>query len=272
METGLTTQTQQPSPLADIRSMAMLAPAESMQQGLAEYAAKRRTFRDWLRHQMQEGVHFGFPPGCRAEDKGAAWQSKPSLYKAGAEFVVDLMGLRAEYASDETTWRMLGQPKDTYFRVCTLVSRQNGEVIGSGTGARKNGDKRMDTNASLKMADKSALVAAVLNAYGLSDLFTQDIEDQQQPNARPDARSDAPQQAARADRVTKDELTRLIEAWKARFTHGEDDAGLKAKFGLWVAETTNDHIKGTDALRLPAWDRDSWVYCLGSLDIEEVPY
>jgi hypothetical protein len=53
----------------------------------------------------------------------------------------------------------------------------NGFVAAEGTGARRVDQDRGDINKSLKMAEKSAHIDATLRVAGLSELFTQDIED-----------------------------------------------------------------------------------------------
>lgn len=65
---------------------------------------------------------------------------------------------------------------------CSLI-RQDGLVLGTGIGSCSSLESKYirsprDTeNTILKMAQKRALVAATLHAFGLSDRFTQDIED-----------------------------------------------------------------------------------------------
>jgi hypothetical protein len=50
-------------------------------------------------------------------------------------------------------------------------------VLGEGRGAGVAGVKRRDGNGAVKIAQKSAKIDAVINTLGLSDLFTQDLED-----------------------------------------------------------------------------------------------
>lgn len=218
------------SALSDLRSMAMAAPVDLMRQGLAEYEERRRAFRAWLQGQLKSGVHYGYPPGVsQSKQDDKKWRSKPSLYKAGAGFVADLMGLRAEFSTDVDTWRMLGEPKETLVRLCRLYSRATGELIGEGTGARKVGDKSMNLNASLKMADKSALVAAVINTYGLSDLYTQDIEDDPQPRREP------PATPATSRVVTFGELKELKTRWNELNPQHTKEPEIFNAFVQWAA-------------------------------------
>ncbi len=225
--------------LADLRSTAMNLPAERMQAALAEYADRRQSFRDWLLAQLVEGLHYGYVPGTEPKfdaagnmissrwDKKAndgrggyisqhvspkSWQAKRCLYKAGAEFIVDLMGVRGEYAADVAAWQQLGGQAGNFVIKCKLVSRATGEHVGEGIGARKVGTKGGDENNAVKMAQKSALVAAVLNSYGLSDLFTQDLDDKPPAHDNPEPNETAPRAKPRSERKTEPEVDPVLEA------------------------------------------------------------
>jgi len=66
---------------------------------------------------------------------------------------------------------------------CALMSRATGKIVGDGLGSCSTMESkyirhpRDMENTVLKMAEKRALIAATLNAFGLSDRFTQDVED-----------------------------------------------------------------------------------------------
>ena len=175
--------------------MQLLDP-EDQDKHLIKYWDNREYFRKWLLSKFEQGIHYGFPPGCEVKynDKGEVvvknkqgnwnvqnskqWQAKPSLYKAGAAFLKDLLRLRDEYESDAVAQTAL-QGQGTFIRVCRLFDKATNKFVGQGSGAYKVGNKNMDANAALKMADKNALTAAVLNTTAISDLFTQDIEDKE---------------------------------------------------------------------------------------------
>ena len=53
----------------------------------------------------------------------------------------------------------------------------NGFIAAEGTGARRIAQDNGDINKSLKMTEKSAHIDATLRVAGLSELFTQDLED-----------------------------------------------------------------------------------------------
>src|SRR5690606_25684207 len=70
-----------------------------------------------------------------------------------------------------------------YVVECRLVHRASGVTVGQGIGScssmeSKYIDRPRDSeNTILKMACKRAYIAATLNTHGLSDQFTQDMED-----------------------------------------------------------------------------------------------
>jgi hypothetical protein len=61
--------------------------------------------------------------------------------------------------------------------VCELIDRQ-GQVVGQGRGVAELRETSMTSaNMAVKLAEKRAYVDAVLRAAGLSQYFTQDLED-----------------------------------------------------------------------------------------------
>lgn len=153
---------------------------------------------------LQEGIDYGVVPGTG---------NKPALLKPGAERVCFAFGCAPryevvqreiehdrnvpwtkrkkvwrnqfkgdrEYSFQEESGNSLGLYR--YEIRCQLVRREDGAVVAEGLGScstmeSKYIDRPRDCeNTVLKMAQKRALVAAVLNGFGLSDRFTQDVED-----------------------------------------------------------------------------------------------
>ena len=258
----LTTQPPETGP-ADIRDAIMTADPETISQGLAMYSEKRLAFRTWLEGHLKEGVHYGFPPGCRRSTANEKeWISKPSLYKAGADLVCDLMQVRVEYATDMDAWKQLGEPVGTYVFRCMLKSRTTGELIAEGRGVRKVGEKGMKENASIKMAQKAAKVDAVLNGWGLSDLFTQDLEDMaKEEAAQPEHNANAPQVKGRGERVSGDELKHLHATWAA---DNPDAKSVDGAFRLWVQAVSG--VKADDCGNPDVWSKDQLNQCYANLD------
>lgn len=156
--------------------------------------------RTTIAHILQEGRDYGKIPGCG---------DKPAMLKPGAERATMAFGcysrfrvMQAEIDHDrEVPWSKTkkvwanGRPGGTetthgtsiglyrYVVECEIVHRESDTVVGScvascSTMESKYVDRPRDSeNTVLKMAEKRAHVGAVLNAFGLSEQFTQDIEE-----------------------------------------------------------------------------------------------
>jgi len=144
--------------------------------------------RTLVERALQKDRDYGVIPGTG---------SKPTLLKPGAERINAAFGavpkyhvIESEVDHDrEVQWSKRNGQTGTshglyrYVMACELIHRESGVAIGHGIGScstmeSKYVDRPRDSeNTVLKMAEKRALIAATLNAYGLSDQFTQDIED-----------------------------------------------------------------------------------------------
>lgn len=101
-------------------------------------------------------------------------QGKKSLAKGGAEKIASIFGWQAEFTKD-------GDVIDS-FKIEGLIAyacnlSKVGTFVGQGRGAATLQKNSGDPNKTIKMAQKSAFIDAVLRASGLSDFFTQDLED-----------------------------------------------------------------------------------------------
>ena len=127
---------------------------------------------------LKRNTDFGVIPGTK----------QPSLFKAGAQKIANAFGLLQRFViesaiEDPTT------PVFFYRVRCELVKiAQDGTeyIFTTGHGSantmeRRNGRNSPwdSANATLKMAEKRALVAAVLSVSGLSDMFSQDLENEE---------------------------------------------------------------------------------------------
>jgi hypothetical protein len=131
----------------------------------------RQVIDEYIKNNMVEGKDFG------TINIGGK-QSKPSLFKPGAEKFCGLFKIRATFKKDLETVEMLGNKPGIVAYICELVDSR-GQIIGEGRGTSSvdpNG-KDFDVNKAVKIAEKRAQIDAVLRAGGLSDFFTQDMED-----------------------------------------------------------------------------------------------
>ena len=155
-----------------VRNAMMSLPVEQQQVLLDEHEARRINLRRWLFGQMKRGVHYGDVPGVRKSACVDNWQSRPSLYKAGAELLGDLQGLRAEFTPEHIPGGF-GDGKLLFCFCCRLYDT-SGALVGEGRGAMGDGEKKMSGNSAIKMAQKRSHVDAIITTLGVSDLFTQD--------------------------------------------------------------------------------------------------
>jgi hypothetical protein len=145
-----------------------------VQQALQHYG----TLVDFVRSALQSNVDYGIVPGTK----------KPTLFKPGAEKLCRLFQLNPRFELTQKIEDWTGQahgldaPLFHYHYRCTLW--RNGEIIAEGEAScnshekkYKNGRVFDSVNTICKMAQKRALVAAVLVATGASEFFTQDMED-----------------------------------------------------------------------------------------------
>lgn len=182
---------------------------------------------------LKRGIDFGMI----RKKNGDAMTKNPTLFKSGAEKVAVAYGLCQRYTIESRI-------EDTehgffYFLVrCDLVKIVNGTeyVITSAYGSGNTREGRTGSqspydgaNSAIKMAQKRALVSAALSLGCVSDMFTQDIESDNEDgsaymtNKDPNAPITAAQvkffyAACSRHGLTKQEAKNLLKA------HGYDSA------------------------------------------------
>lgn len=154
------------------RTTTALTPVDDLEAALQVWTTQRAVVQRFLKQELKPNIDYYT---LRIGGK----ESKPSLSKAGAEKVMGWLKIQASFAPDTGTWEMLGRPSDLVCYVCILRTR-SGEIVGEGRGARSLKKDGGDVNKAIKMAEKSACVSAVLRTGCLSDVFTQDLEDQRE--------------------------------------------------------------------------------------------
>ena len=151
--------TQQPSGLSNTANNSMA----TFRRGVDNLLKKRDYFIQQVLPKLKENQDF-------YEIKG-----KKSLAKGGAEKLVTIYGYTADFEKDNETLAMLGAEAGLLAYVCNL--KMSGVVVGQGRGADTVARNQNDPNKAIKMAQKRAYVDAVIRTTGLSDIFTQDLED-----------------------------------------------------------------------------------------------
>ena len=175
-----------------LHSRLALTDPEVLKGQLAAYSAARKLFVDWLFSNLTAGVDYMLIH--RKIGRGQARQDcsqkqnrtgrgcekcggKATLCKPGSEKICGLLRLRPRFRKDDETWTMLGADSGTLAFVCELVNETSGSVVAEGRGCRTKAQDYDDINKTVKMVQKSAQTDAVLRCAGLSEVFTQDLED-----------------------------------------------------------------------------------------------
>lgn len=172
----------------------LIAPDIKNLEKFIEIEKKRRELlKKYISENLVEGVDYG-KIKITSSKTGQEYESKPTLFKAGSEKFMSLMHLRVTFKRDDETWEMSGKKPGLFCYVCFLLDSK-GNVVGEGRGSCDVQEKR-SANEAIKLAEKRAQLDAVLRTGGLSDFFTQDLED------LPEAKVIKPIQPATARQIT----------------------------------------------------------------------
>lgn len=136
---------------------------KDFQTGVDCLLDKRKYFMAKILPTLKEGIDFHVIKG------------KKSLSKSGAETLCSIYSLVASFTKDTETMESFKGVDDLVAYKCTLT--RGGEFCGEGRGASTLKQNNGDFNKTVKMAQKSAFVDGTIRSTGLSNLFTQDIED-----------------------------------------------------------------------------------------------
>jgi len=171
--------------------------ADNVPKQAEAYGKQRKSILDFVGSQLKENTDYGHPfPGS----------GKKSLLKPGAEKFCGLLQLEPVFVADTDTWQMMGGKDGMLVLICFLMSgdrktealhqlkelgmefkldiyRNLAAAEGRGAGNLEE-KKTMNENNLVKIVEKRALVDAVLRLAGLSELFTQDGEDEAQKESK----------------------------------------------------------------------------------------
>lgn len=178
------------APVEDAAALVLHDPA-ALAQRLATYGESRKLLLDWILSKLIAGIDYTLihrkigPRGQKTECPNVgnmvdrtcpACGGKSTLCKPGSEKICGLLQLRPTFRRDAETWEMLGSEPGVVALVCELVTA-SGAVVAEGRGARHRDMDYGDVNKTIKMTQKSGQTDAVLRLVGLSEIFTQDLED-----------------------------------------------------------------------------------------------
>lgn len=193
--------------------------------------------------ELKRGVDFDNPD----TRNGKKAFNQPILLKAGAEKLAFGFGLCQRYTIESKIEQHDENGTFFYYLVrCDLVKPNEwGEtVLSNSYGSANTAEKRNGfnsaadaANSTLKMAQKRALVGAALAISGLSDMFTQDIENETFMKSADDIVKETPESP-----VTTKQIRRL---YAIASEHGMNQQQAKQKLAAMGYTSTKD-IKQKD--------------------------
>ena len=160
-------------------------PADVFRSGLDRRKENRKLLMDWVRNAMVDGVDYG-KIHIMKRDKCSKGKyctnpnhfSKPSLFKPGAEKICGMLGVTTSFPTlHDYEQAALHGINLVHIIIRCEIKDAGGRVVADGVGARSLKQDYGDINKALKMSEKSAHIDATLRMAGLSEVFTQDIED-----------------------------------------------------------------------------------------------
>ncbi|RKT63075.1 hypothetical protein DFR40_0125 [Azonexus fungiphilus] len=236
-------------------------PAEHFAAGLERRKQNRELLMEWLRSALVDGVDYGrihvvskdrcsFAKQGRLKDCGDPnhWSKNPSLFKPGAEKITGMLGMTVHYPSlpDYEQAVLNGTTLTTVMLRCELRDAQ-GRVVAEGVGARNLSQDYGDANKTLKMVEKSAHIDATLRLAGLSECYSQDLEDkplvdEAPPPLQPNAENVATTATVATDTTISREELAALRQQIAKFKFSEK------RVLAWLYKTTKGNVTQLDEL------------------------
>jgi hypothetical protein len=154
---------------------------------IEEMRKQLQLLQEFVGQVMIKGEHYGIIPGT----------SKPTLFKAGAEFLREAYGFEVKSFCVEKKFIPAheAERKKDYIEYTYRVELfLNGVSVSVCEGSCNNYERRYESmnpfavmNTIQKMAQKRAYVGAVISATRSSNIFTQDLEDEPELAREPDS-------------------------------------------------------------------------------------
>ena len=226
-----------PTQAVAVRPQTGLPTVADLEQQFTLAVRQRELLSDYIKKQLVPGKHF--------YQRG---DQKPSLSKEGAEIILLPHNLAPDY---EQTGGPDKPPEDgrPYQITVKCTLRRKGDptsFVGSGIGSAgsehrsregnytpRQPDKYLCHNATLKMAQKSAMIAATINSTAASEFFTQDMspEDGNVPGRA--AESGPPSSATQPHKTPPAASSARVppspEQFRAKFVANMDEGKLREK-------------------------------------------
>jgi hypothetical protein len=157
---------------------------EAFRGALSRRGENRKALMAWVRESLVAGVDFGRIHVVSKSKCSRGNQcdnphhfSKDCLFKPGAEKIAGMLGVTPTFPTlqkyEEAA--LAGIDLKQIILRCHMVDG-SGRIVADGIGARSLEQDYGDINKSLKMCAKSAHIDATLRMAGLSEVFTQDLD------------------------------------------------------------------------------------------------
>lgn len=186
--------------IAIVNSTSLISNVQN--QDLVSRAKSFNDFKDFIRAELKDGIDFGMIPKV----------DKPCLFKAGGEKTQMLLGLTPQYKlihrefipnqkHEYKAWNDTTRKYETKESIRNYYSWEwscelwYGDVkVGEGVGACNSEERKYVSqydkgespnslaNTIMKISKKRAFMDAILGVSGLSDIFTQDLEEDESIN------------------------------------------------------------------------------------------
>lgn len=253
----------------------------SMEQAFAMAVRQRELLSDYIKKQLVPGKHFY-----------ARGDQKPSLTKEGAEIILLPHSLAPDYELISGPSEPPEGDKPYQITVkCTLRSKGDPtSFVGSGIGSagshkgfwrRERGkqdvwdyqprqtDRYLCYNATVKMAQKSAMIAATINSTAASEFFTQDMEEDTSHTKAPPPQSKKQEAAPKKEVKMPTDKTRkwMLDGLKAN--EGQPNRAIAVEYFQKLAQLIPGEPLEQLPLRFVPYDKkqlDALIECITNFE------
>ncbi len=157
-------------------------PSETFKNGIERREQNRKELIHWIKHNLKPEIDYGrvhLNEWCQFARAGnpnlcrdISHYSRPMLYKSGAERIIGVMGLSANFPNlKQYEMACVHRQEITQIILKCELRTSSGKVVAEGSGARHIRQDNWNLNTSIKMAVKSALIDAVIRVASLTGVF-----------------------------------------------------------------------------------------------------
>lgn len=232
----------------DLSPVRMSNPVEEMKAMINRQHEVRQLREQFIKDSLVEGSDYGV---IEMETRdGRKYKSKPTLFKPGAEKLMEMGMLTARFEIDKDL-AQFSDKEGVIFYKC-ILSKPDGIFVAEGGGACAVTESRIkgNWNSAVKMARKRAQTDAVLRAFALSDIFTQDLEDMDttpsvnhEKTYEPNQSNNSSQKKNNAPNAGIDDFDPTITIIKGGKHAGKKWADLPESYLKWCLENAEGNWK-----------------------------